>query len=98
MAIWRDVEVAHVEVGREVRELTLRAGFQVEQPEILVRDLSSQDNQRPSVRQESDMSGAAAQRQFRQARSARSGCAFTANVVPISGPEYTRRLPSVDHT
>ena len=38
--VGRDVEVAHVEVWREVGDPALRAGLQIDQPEILVPDLS----------------------------------------------------------
>jgi len=40
MAIRGDVEVANVKVGREVGQLALSAGLQVDQPEILVLNLA----------------------------------------------------------
>src|SRR5580658_5226871 len=45
----RNVEVANVEIGGEVGQLSLRARFQVDEPEILVLNLSSQQHQRPSA-------------------------------------------------
>jgi len=52
-AIWRDVEVANVEVG-ERNESNCRsvAGLHVDQPKILMLNLSSQKHERPSSAQE----------------------------------------------
>jgi hypothetical protein len=48
--IREDVEVANVEVGGKVGQLPLGACLQVDQPEILMLDLSSKQNERPSSR------------------------------------------------
>jgi hypothetical protein len=42
-AIWGDVEVANAEVGSEVGQLPLDTRLQVDEPEILMLNLSSQE-------------------------------------------------------
>ena len=55
-AVWRDVEVANVEVGSEVGQLPLGARLKVDEPEILMLDLSSQEHECPSSRQKGQVS------------------------------------------
>jgi hypothetical protein len=43
--VWRDVEVANVEVGREVGQGALRACVEVDEPEIFVFNLSLQEHE-----------------------------------------------------
>jgi Sodium:dicarboxylate symporter family len=50
VAIWGDVEVAYVEVGSEVGQLPLGACLQVDPPEILMLNLSSQEHECSSPR------------------------------------------------
>jgi len=40
--VWRDVEVAYIEIWRQVGQLPLGAGFQVEPPEVLVLNIPLQ--------------------------------------------------------
>jgi hypothetical protein len=56
-----DVEVANVEVGREVRELTLGACFQVDEPEILMLNISAEDHEGTASRKEGEVSSATCQ-------------------------------------
>jgi len=44
-SVWRDVEVANVEVGREVGQGALCACIEVDEPEILVFDLALQEHE-----------------------------------------------------
>jgi hypothetical protein len=44
MAVWRDIEVPNVKVGREVGQLPLSTRLQVDEPEILMLNFSSQEN------------------------------------------------------
>ena len=44
-AVRRDVEVANIEVGREVGQGALRACVEVDQPEILVFNLALQEHE-----------------------------------------------------
>src|SRR6266851_5554980 len=55
-SVWRDVEVANVEVGSEVGQLVLCTRLQVDQPKILVLNLSSQEHQRSSSRKNGEVS------------------------------------------
>ena len=64
-AIRGDVEVANIEVRREVRQLPFRACLEVDDPEILVLNFSSQKNEFPPTRQESQVSSASSQGQGR---------------------------------
>src|SRR6058998_121238 len=66
MAIRRDVKVANVEVRSEVGQLPLGAGLQVDEPEILMLNLSSQEDESPSSRQEGQVSSPSSQGQSRQ--------------------------------
>ena len=43
-AIWRNVEISNVEVGREVGQLALRSRLQIDEPEILVLYLAAHDD------------------------------------------------------
>ena len=65
-AVWRDVEVANVEVGSEVGQLPLGARLQVDEPEILMLNLSSQEHECSSSRQEGQVSSPPSQGQGRQ--------------------------------
>src|SRR5882762_3306458 len=60
-AIWRDVEVANVEVGSEMSQLLLGAGLHVDQPKILMLNLSSQKHECPSPAQEGQVPSSASQ-------------------------------------
>ncbi len=44
-AVWGEVEIANIEVGRKIRQLPLGARVQVDEPEILVLNLSPQDQE-----------------------------------------------------
>jgi hypothetical protein len=44
-AVWGEVEIANIEVGRKIRQLPFRGCVQVDEPEILVLDLSPQDQE-----------------------------------------------------
>jgi hypothetical protein len=57
-SVWRDVEVANIEVGGEVGQLVLCTRLQVDQPEILVLNLSPQEYQRSSSRKCGEVSSA----------------------------------------
>ena len=65
-AIRRNVEVANVEIRSEVGQLPLSTRLQVNPPEILVLNLSSQEYERPSSRQKGQVSSSPSQRQSRQ--------------------------------
>jgi hypothetical protein len=65
-AIWGDVEVTNVEVGSELGQPPLGARLQVDQPEILMLNLSSQEHKRSSSKQEGQASSPPSQRQGRQ--------------------------------
>ena len=43
LAVWRQIKVANVEVGRQVGQLLFSASLQVDKPKILVLDLSTQN-------------------------------------------------------
>jgi hypothetical protein len=87
-AVSRNVKVANVEAGREVGQLPLGACLQVDEPEILMLNLSSQEHQCPSSRQEGQVSSPPSQvRAGRGCAAALAVAAFTENVVPMSGPE-----------
>src|SRR5882757_7534044 len=51
-SVWREVEVANIEVGREVGQGALRACVKVDEPEIFVFNLTLQKHERLSSRQE----------------------------------------------
>jgi len=51
-AVWRDVEVANVEVQRNAGQLPFGARLQINEPEIFMLNLSSQEHERASSRQE----------------------------------------------
>jgi hypothetical protein len=42
-AVWGEVEIANIEVGRKIRQLPLGARVQIDEPEILMLYLSPQD-------------------------------------------------------
>ena len=42
-AVWGNVKVANIEVGTEASQLPLRTRLQVDEPEILMLNLSSQE-------------------------------------------------------
>ena len=71
-AVWGDIEVANVEVGRKVGQLPLSARLQVDEPEILMLNLSSQEDEPPSSRQEFQVSSPPSQDQGRHGM----GCAL----------------------
>jgi hypothetical protein len=54
--VWRDVEIANVEFGSEVGQPPLGTRLQIDKPEILVLNLSSQQHERTSSRQEGQVS------------------------------------------
>ena len=64
--IRRDVEVANVEVGSEVGQLPLGARLQVDEPEVFMLYLSSQEHERSSSMQEGKVSSPASQGQGRK--------------------------------
>ena len=55
-AVWRDVEVANVEVGTDIGQPPLGARIQVDDPKILMLNLSSQEHETPSSRQQGQVS------------------------------------------
>jgi hypothetical protein len=59
LAVWGDIKVADIEIGREVSELALGAGVEVQEPEILVFDLTVQEHKSAASREEGDVAGAA---------------------------------------
>src|SRR6266853_1862743 len=65
-SVWRDVEVANVEVCSEVGQLALLPRLQVDQPEILVLNLSAQEHQRSSSRKDGEVSSPAREGKCRQ--------------------------------
>jgi hypothetical protein len=65
-AIWGDVEVANVKVRSEFGQLPLGARLEVDEPEILVLNLSSQEQECSSSRQEGQVSSAASESQHGQ--------------------------------
>jgi hypothetical protein len=44
-AVWGDVEVAYVEVGGEIGQLPLGTCLQIDEPEIFMSNLSSQEHE-----------------------------------------------------
>src|ERR1700719_198003 len=66
-AVWGDVEAVNVEVGSEVGELPFGARLQINEPEILMLNLSSQEYECGSSRQEGYVSCAPSECQGRQA-------------------------------
>lgn len=63
MAVGGDVEVVDVEAGGEIGQLVLDTGIEIDEPEIFVLNLSSEDDERMSSRQENEMPGAAGEGQ-----------------------------------
>ena len=61
-----DVEVANVEVGGEIGELALDAGFEVDEPKIFVLDFAAEEDERVCVGEEGDVTGAASEREIRK--------------------------------
>ncbi len=66
MTIRRDVKVANVKFGRETGELPLDPCVQVDQPEVLVLNLSAEDYECVPSGQESQMSSASSEGQRSQ--------------------------------
>jgi hypothetical protein len=94
-AVWGDVEVANVEVTSEVSQLSLGARLQVDEPEILMLNLSSQEHECQSSSQKGQVSSPRVRvRAGRGCAAASAVTAFTENVVPMSGPEKTAMRPS----
>ena len=56
-------KVANIKIGREIGQLPLNSRFQVDEPEILVLNLSPQQHERPSSFQEGEVSSSPRQRQ-----------------------------------
>ena len=42
-AVWRDIEVANVEVGSDVGQLPLGARLEIDEPEVLMLNIPSQE-------------------------------------------------------
>lgn len=74
VAVWGDVEIANVEVWREVGQLALGARVEVNEPEILVLNFTAQENERAATGQEGYVSRAASERQRRQNVRCSIGC------------------------
>ena len=66
VAIRRNIEIANVEVWSEIGQLSLGAGVEVDEPEILVLNFASQEDERAPAGQEGYVSRAASERQRRQ--------------------------------
>jgi len=43
VTIWRQIEVANIEAGRQISQLPFSSGIQVYKPKVFVMDLSSQN-------------------------------------------------------
>ena|SRR5580658_9188511 len=65
-AVWGDVEIANVEVGSQVGQLPLGARLEVDEPKILMLNLSSQDHEGTSSREKGQVSSPTSQGQGRQ--------------------------------
>ena len=65
-AVWRDVEVANVEIGSEIGQPSLGARLQLEKPEILMLNVSSQKHECMTSMQEDQASSPASQGECRQ--------------------------------
>ena len=65
-AIRGDIEVANVEAGSEPGQLALGTGLQVDEPNVLVLNLSSQKHERLSSGQEDQVSSPPRQGKGRQ--------------------------------
>ena len=99
-----DVEVANVKVGREVGQLPLGARLEVDEPEILMLNVSSQEHERLSSREEGEMSSSSSEDQGRQrARRGLGGDGFHrkcgANIgsgvdkeAPVGSPRWIDRI------
>src|SRR5882724_12842003 len=74
MSVWRDVEVANVEVGSEVGQLALCTRLQIDQPEILVLNLSPQEDQRSPPRKDGEVSSTPSEGKSRQRTHHGVGC------------------------
>ena len=70
-AVGRDVEVANLEGRREIGQLSLGAGLQIDEPQVLVLDLAAQEHERAAPGHEGDVPGAARERERRQRRATR---------------------------
>jgi len=55
-AVWGNIEVANIEVGREIRQLPFRARFHVDQPQILMPNVSLQEDESTPSGQEDQVS------------------------------------------
>lgn len=60
------IEVLNIEIGTEVGQLALDAGLKIDEPKILMLNLTAEKYERWSIGQEDEMSGAARQGQGRQ--------------------------------
>src|SRR6266851_1290987 len=73
-SVWRDVEVANVEVGSEVGQLVLCTRLQVDEPKILVLNLSSQEHQQSASRKNGEVSSSPSEGKSRQRTHYGLGC------------------------
>jgi hypothetical protein len=73
-AVRREIEVAHVEVGRKARQLPLGPRVKIDEPQILVLNLSPKEDEGPASRQEGEVPSAARQGQCRQEVRGSFGC------------------------
>ena len=64
-AVWGDVEVANIEIRSEIGQLPLGGGPEVDEPEILVVNLSAKQHEPSVSRQESEVPGSACEGQSR---------------------------------
>ena len=84
----RDVEVADRKRATEIRQLALLAGLEIEDPELLVRDVSFQDDQRILPPRKTRRRAPRVRINFGRSWGVPSALtAFTGNVVPTSAPE-----------
>lgn len=61
MSVLRDIEILNIEIRREIGQLSFDTCVQVNEPEILVLEPSSEGDERVSARQEGQVSSTASQ-------------------------------------
>jgi len=55
-AVWRDIKIANVKVGGDVGQLPLDARVEIDEPQVLMLNIPSQEHECPSSRQEGQVS------------------------------------------
>jgi hypothetical protein len=85
------VEIAHFLVRGQLREEVFGAGGQIEQPEVLVPDLTVQDDERLGARLKGHPAGTARQHDPGDRMPSVGRRGPQRKVVPMSAPEYTTK-------